>query len=150
MVAAFFAVASAAKLDKNYLPPGSAQTAGGSGNFLATPFGSAGSPGSFGSPSSASPAFSPSGAAGHPSGVFGGNVGGFGGKTAGAGGFNGNVAGGSGTFGGPVEHGKLGGASGSGSHDGAGRYSGFKSAEAGAAIIRFNNVNNGDGSYQFE
>lgn len=83
MIAGLIAVASAAKLSNNYLPPHSAKTAGGSGTFLNTPFG--GSP--FKSASS-----------------------------------------------GPVHGGHV----------------APKSAEAGAAILRFNNDNKGDGSYQFE
>lgn len=81
LIAGLIAVASAAKLGNNYLPPHSAKTAGGSGSFLNAPFGGSGFK------SSAS--------------VHGG-------------------------------------------------YASPKSAEGGAAILRFNNDNNGDGSYQFE
>lgn len=39
IVIGLITVANAARLENNYLPPTGAQSAGGNGNFLATPFG---------------------------------------------------------------------------------------------------------------
>lgn len=91
------AVASADRLENTYLPPVSSRTAGGSGNFLATPFKTGG--GSFGA--------------------------GFG-KLSSASAFNSHV---------PV----------------ATTYSAQTySHSAPVSILRFDNQNNGDGSYQYQ
>lgn len=57
IVALIATVANAARLENNYLPPSGAQNAGGSGNFLAAPFGRQGPSApasSYGAPAQAS------------------------------------------------------------------------------------------------
>lgn len=56
ILALFATVATAARLENTYLPPGSAQNAGGSGSFLRTPFG--GQPSTARFAAAASPGFS--------------------------------------------------------------------------------------------
>lgn len=152
MITALVAAASAAKLSNNYLPPSGAHTSGGSGSFLNAPFGSKSS-GSFG-------AGSGHGGAGFGTGGHGGSGAGLGGAGAGFGGAGFGKAGfgaSKGGFGGAGSGAGFGGAGHSGGgHGGAGHASGgsysagARSAEFGAQILRLNNVNNGDGSYQFE
>lgn len=83
---------SAARLENTYLPPNGAQSAGGNGNFLATPFGRQG---------------------------------------ASAPGFSGNAPAPVNSYGAPAQ-------------------SSGRSYEPPAAILRYNNDNNGEGAYRYE
>lgn len=130
MIALFVAAASAARLENTYLPPSGAAGAGGSGSFLSTPFQQAGGASSFGAKSSGFGA-GPS-SFGKPSG--------FGGAPAAPSPAYGAPAGGAGGAGGAFG-GFGGGAAGRGS---------FGPTSPPIAILKFNNENNGDGTYRFE
>ncbi|XP_017775293.1 PREDICTED: pupal cuticle protein 20-like [Nicrophorus vespilloides] len=146
-----FAAVAAGRLENTYLPPGNAPSAGGNGNFLNAPsakylpantnsqFG-ASSRNNFGSqgfPSAPSTQYGTPSNNGHfaqsnnfgaqaPSTQYGAPAKNFGGQS--------NIP--SGQYGAP-----------SGQYGAPTKY---QSAEAGAAILRFNNQNQGDGSYKFE
>lgn len=137
VIACLIAVSSAARLENNYLPPPGASGAGGGPGLAAPGFGGR-----------------PAGGAGGPSGA-GGNYGGA--PSAGAGGNYGGAPSAGGNYGGAASAGAggRGGSPNSVPQGGYQRPSGpGSSAPSGPqqppiAILSYENVNNGDGSYKF-
>ncbi|GLV31158.1 hypothetical protein CBL_12232 [Carabus blaptoides fortunei] len=159
------ALSSAARLENTYLPPGSARTAGGSGNFLAAPRGGPGFGGAGGGPGFGG------GAGGGPGSgsAFGGRTGGIGGPGTGFGGGPGSGFGGKGAgFGSAPGFGAgtgFGGQAGSavnrpfpaspasvyGAPGSQGQFrSGAGHSGPQIPILRYNNENLGDGTYRYE
>lgn len=127
MATLFIGFATAAQLQNTYLPPGSAASAGGHGNFLQGP-NSGGTSGNYLAPKTT---FNN---AGQPNAFSHGAQSGFGSLNGGA-------------FGAQGGHSQQ-----SATYSGAGGFGGGRQGPSGPQIpiLSYNNINNGDGSYHFE